>query len=107
MTKIFFRTAAAFLSGLLFCFPASAQRASDDLRIVLIRHAEKPPKGYNLTCQGLNRSLQLSSLLYTRFGLPVSTYVPTMAQGDSTKHARMFQTVVPFASKYNLILTTT
>jgi hypothetical protein len=77
-----------------------------DLKVVLIRHAEKPAKGYNLTCQGLNRSLQLAPLLHSRFGLPSAIYVPALGQGDTTKHARMFQTIVPFAAKYNLLIST-
>ncbi|HMI63613.1 MAG TPA: hypothetical protein VK518_22005 [Puia sp.] len=95
--------AAALLGSLLFILHVSAQNS--DLKIVLIRHAEKPAKGYNLTCQGLNRSLQLVPLLHSRFELPTSIYVPNLGQGDTTKHARMFQTIVPFAVKYNLRLT--
>ncbi len=103
MKYAFLRTAAACISSLLFFYTVSAQ--DTQLRIILIRHAEKPKQGDNLTCQGLNRSLQLPHLLYTRFGLPTATYIPAMALGDSTKHSRMFQTVIPFAVKYNLALT--
>ena len=105
MNKIIRMTAAAFLSSLLSYFPASAQSVAHDLKVILIRHAEKPKQGDNLTCQGLNRSLQLPNLLHTRFGLPTATYIPAMALGDSTKHSRMFQTIIPFAVKYNLALT--
>jgi hypothetical protein len=97
-------TAAALLGALLSFHRLNAQ--STDLRIVLLRHAEKPKKGDNLTCQGLNRALKLPPLLHSRFGLPVATYVPAMGLGDSTKHSRMFQTIQPFAVKYNLPLTT-
>jgi hypothetical protein len=103
MKYAFLRTAAACISSLLFFYTVSAQ--DTQLRIILIRHAEKPQKGDNLTCQGLNRSLELPHLLYTRFGLPTTTYIPAMALGDSTKHSRMFQTIIPFAVKYNLPLT--
>ena len=103
MKYAFLRTAAAYISSLLFFYTVSAQ--DTQLRIILIRHAEKPQKGDNLTCQGLNRSLELPQLLYTRFGLPAATYIPAMALGDSTKHSRMFQTIIPFAVKYNLALT--
>jgi hypothetical protein len=103
MKYAFLRTAAACISSLLFFYTASAQ--DNQLRIILIRHAEKPPKGDNLSCQGLNRSLELPHLLYTRFGLPAATYIPSMALGDSTKHSRMFQTIIPFAVKFNLPLT--
>jgi hypothetical protein len=114
MNKGFLRTAAACISSLLFFYLSSAQvgqaptgsaaSVSEDgqLRIVLIRHAEKPKKGDNLTCQGINRSMQLPAVLHSRFGLPVAIYVPAMAFGDSTKHSRMFKTIVPFATQYHL-----
>ena len=70
--------------------------------VVIIRHAEKPLKGKNLNCQGLNRSLKLPAVLYSKFGIPGSIYVPSLDNNESTGHARMFQTVIPFAAKYNL-----
>ena len=105
MTKKNLQKAAALLGSLLFSLAAFTQ--NNDLQVVLIRHAEKPLKGYNLTCQGINRSLQLVPVLHTRFGEPSAIYVPAMGQGDTTKHARMFQTIVPFAAKYNLLIHTT
>lgn len=129
MNNVFLRTAAAFLSSLLFycttpgqrepaasaATPASAVSTAPgdtavrtaaigdaQLKVILIRHAEKPRKGDNLTCQGVNRSMELTPVLYSRFGLPVAIYVPAMHFGDNTKHSRMFQTIVPFAAKYNL-----
>ena len=129
MNNVFLRTAAAFLSSLLFycttpgqrepaasaATPASAVSTAPgdtavrtaaigdaQLKVILIRHAEKPKKGDNLTCQGVNRSMELTPVLYSRFGLPVAIYVPAMHFGDNTKHSRMFQTIVPFAAKYNL-----
>ena len=104
MYRMFFCKAAALAGSLLFCLGVVAQ--SSDLRVVLIRHAEKPAKGYNLTCQGINRSLQLVPVLHSRFGLPSAIFVPALGQGDTTKHARMFQTIVPFAAKYNLLIST-
>jgi hypothetical protein len=104
MYRVFFCKAAALMGSLLFSMNVLAQ--SGDLKVVLIRHAEKPAKGYNLTCQGLNRSLQLVPVLHSRFGLPSAIYVPALGQGDTTKHARMFQTIVPFAAKYNLLIST-
>lgn len=101
--KRLFKT-AALAGSLLFSLRAAAQNS--DLRVVLIRHAEKPAKGYNLTCQGINRSLGLVPVLYSRFGLPAAIYVPALGQGDTTKHSRMFETIVPFASKYNLLIST-
>jgi len=93
-----FRT--AILVGCLFVSARSFAQ-SGDLRVVLLRHAEKPWKGGGLTCQGMNRSQELVGLLYSRFGLPGAIYVPNKGKGD-TKRSRMYQTILPFASKYRL-----
>ncbi|HVU94047.1 MAG TPA: hypothetical protein VHE34_02445 [Puia sp.] len=110
MDNLSFLRVAAFTGSLLFCLGffgiERAVAQGSDLRVVLIRHAEKPAKGYNLTCQGMNRSLELVPVLYSRFGLPAAIYVPALGQGDTTKHSRMFETIVPFASKYNLLIST-
>ena len=74
----------------------------EQLKVIFIRHGEKPLKGDNLTCQGLNRSLQLPTIISSKFGVPDFIYVPSLAVGQSTKHSRMFQTIVPLAVKYNL-----
>ena len=79
---------------------ASAQ--APNLKLVFIRHGEKPLKGDNLTCQGLNRALLLPDLINKKFGVPSFLFVPGLALGESTKHARMFQTITPVAIKYNL-----
>lgn len=87
----------------LLSFSGIAQAAPDNnLKVVMIRHGEKPDPGDNLSCQGENRALQLPAVLYQKFNIPAYTYVPTLGQGKATKHARMFQTVSPFAIKYNL-----
>lgn len=78
--------------------------STTDLKVILIRHGEKPEKGGNLTCRGLNRSLQLPAMIQSKFGIPDYTYVPTLKMGDKTSHARMFETVVPIAVKYNLTI---
>lgn len=75
---------------------------SADLKIVFIRHAEKPLKGDNLNCQGINRSLKLPAVITTKFGVPDKIFVPGLGLGEATRHSRMFQTVVPLAAKYNL-----
>jgi len=72
------------------------------LKIVFIRHGEKPEKGGNLTCKGLNRSLMLPALINSKFGVPNYVYVPTLKMAEKTGHARMFETVIPLAAKYNL-----
>jgi len=79
---------------------ASAQ--TTNLKLIFIRHGEKPLKGDNLTCQGLNRALLLPNLISKKFGVPAYLFVPGLALGESTRHARMFQTISPLAIKYNL-----
>src|SRR5579863_10187493 len=88
------------MGGLWVCAqnkPAESQNRA--LRIVFIRHGEKPEKGSNLTCKGLNRSLQLPAVITKKFGVPDFIYVPSMKQSEKTTHARMFETVVPLAAK--------
>jgi hypothetical protein len=79
----------------------SCQKAGG-LRVVIIRHGEKPDNGDNLNCQGLNRSMALPKVLYAKFGVASQIYIPTVNAGDQTKSARMFQTITPYAAKYNL-----
>lgn len=79
----------------------SCQKAGG-LKIVIIRHGEKPADGDNLNCQGLNRSLALPKVLYSKFGIASAIYVPEINGGDQTKSGRMFQTITPYAVKYNL-----
>jgi len=90
------RIALIVLCFLCFTFFSFAQT------VVIIRHAEKPLQGKNLNCQGLNRSLKLPAVLYSKFGIPGNVYVPSLDNNISTGHARMFQTVIPLAAKYNL-----
>ncbi|MDX1914943.1 MAG: histidine phosphatase family protein [Methylophilus sp.] len=75
---------------------------SDQLKVVIIRHGEKPADGDNLSCQGLNRALQLPKVLIKKFNRPDDIYVPSLNMGKETTHARMLQTVTPLAIQYNL-----
>lgn len=77
-----------------------------NLRVIIIRHGEKPPDkdAYDLSCQGMNRALQLPNVLHQKFGKPDYVYVPSLTCGTFTDHARMFQTVTPFAVKYDLTI---
>ena len=70
--------------------------------MVIIRHGEKPDEGDNLSCQGLHRALQLPAVLYNKIGRPDAIFVPSLKMGKSTSGARMYQTIIPFAIKYNL-----
>ncbi|MBS1510837.1 MAG: histidine phosphatase family protein [Bacteroidetes bacterium] len=72
------------------------------MKVVIIRHAEKPAKGDNLNCQGLNRSRLLPNVMVSKFGIPSFCYVPSLSADSATKHARMFQTITPLAAQYNL-----
>jgi hypothetical protein len=78
------------------------------LKVVIIRHGEKPDSGDNLSCQGQYRALKLADVLTKQIGKPDFTYVPTIGTGKShTTSVRMFQTVSPFAIKHNLIVNST
>ncbi|NOW94685.1 histidine phosphatase family protein [Mucilaginibacter sp. SG564] len=94
---------SSFILLICACFiTTTAFSQSSDLKIILIRHAEKPVKGDNLTCQGVNRSLKLPAVINAKFGVPAYLFVPAMGLGEATKHSRMFQTIIPLAAKYNL-----
>ena len=80
--------------------------ANIPLRVVIIRHGEKPDSGYNLSCQGYNRSLELPGVITSLFGVPDYTYVPNIRTGISTRSVRMYQTIVPFAVQYDLMINT-
>ena len=100
MKKLRFLRATAFVLLLLSGLTAGAQTKT--LRLIFIRHAERPEDGDNLTCQGLNRSLQLPGLIVKKFGKPDNIYVPAVESGEVTKRARMLETVTPLVVKYGL-----
>ena len=77
------------------------------LRIILIRHGEKPAEGDNLSCAGFNRSVKLPAVLKAKFGIPDYIYVPAPSTGKRTSNCRMLQTILPFAIKNNLPINTT
>ncbi len=88
-------------------FTIKAVNAQDKgLKLVFIRHAERPGDGDNLNCKGFNRSMMLPALIMKKFGKPDNIYVPELNSGKSTKRGRMFQTISPFAIKYNLPINT-
>lgn len=84
--------------------PATAKVPT--LRVILIRHGEKPEEGDNLTCAGLNRALALPAVLGKLLPMsPDYTYVPLIGtDGKKTTSVRMFQTVTPYAVLHNLTL---
>jgi len=79
---------------------------TNDLRVVLIRHGEKPEDGDNLSCSGLNRALKLPEVIKNKYGIPDYIYVPAPGTGKKTKNCRMLQTATPLAVKYNLNINT-
>ncbi|MDJ0365726.1 histidine phosphatase family protein [Hymenobacter sp. H14-R3] len=76
------------------------------MRIIIIRHGEKPEEGDNLSCAGLNRALALPTVLDRLMPTPPDyTYVPLIGtDSENTSTARMFQTVTPYAVQHNLIV---
>lgn len=101
-----FTCALLFLLGISISASACSKPGHNDLRIILIRHGEKPDNGDNLSCAGLNRALKLSEVLKNKFGIPDYIYAPSPATGKQTKNCRMLQTIMPFAVKYNLNINT-
>src|ERR1700709_617507 len=90
------------LLALFNCCLFTTCYSQKNLKIVIIRHGEKPDDGDNLNCQGLNRSLALPRVLYNKFGVASYLFVPVISGGKKTKSGRMFQTITPYAIKYNL-----
>ena len=84
----------------------SVGRAIPDnsLIVVIIRHGERASSNHNLSCKGLNRALQLPAVLDKRFPKIDHAFVPALGRDKYTSHARMFQTVSPFAIKNKLLI---
>ena len=76
------------------------------LRIVIIRHGEKPTEGDNLSAEGLARALALPDVLNNLLPRPPDfTYVPCIGTDkDQTTRVRMMQTVLPYAVQHNLTI---
>lgn len=105
MKKYFYFIFSVFI--IIGSFHCSSQSSPTQLnKIIIVRHGEKPDVGDNLSCEGFNRSMQLPAVLQKKFGLPNSIFVPSLNQGKATKVARMYQTVVPLAVKYNIDVNT-
>jgi len=101
------------VSTLLFILVMTAansfgQKISPDikLKVIIIRHGEKPSTGDNLCPKGLDRANLLPPVLDKIVGTPDFTYVPQVNTGKTTRSVRMLQTVTPFAVEHNLVLNT-
>ena len=106
MPSVFWR--CSVVCGVLaIALSSFATEPNHDLRVVIIRHGEKPLKGENLTCQGENRARKLPAVIHRKVGVPDFTYVPALTTGESTLHSRMFQTVTPLAIRDNLKINST
>jgi hypothetical protein len=75
---------------------------NNSLAVVIIRHGEKASNNHNLSCKGQNRALQLPAVLDKKFPNINHAFVPALGRNKFTSHARMFQTVTPFAIKKQL-----
>ena len=93
--KNFLKTALAAL--IILCLNNSCSAQTGLQRVVIIRHAEKPESGDNLSCKGFNRSLQLTTVLYNKFNVPDKIFVSSVGNGKSANQLRMLQTITPFA----------
>jgi hypothetical protein len=89
---------------LFISMQAISQHAS--LKVVLIRHGEKNDATGNLSCQGLHRALSLPAVLNAKFARPTHIYAPSLNDKKITGHARMFQTITPFAVQDSLAIDT-
>jgi hypothetical protein len=89
-----------------------ASNARAEQTIVFFRHAEKPASGLGqLTCQGLNRALQLPDVLFARFGKPDWAYAPNpnVKIDDATGsyyYVRPLTTIEPTAIRAGLSVNT-
>jgi hypothetical protein len=99
---IFFSVAIVYCGS---CFSQSNPTVTVK-KIIFIRHGEKPEQGDNLSCKGLNRSLQLPAVLLKKFGVVDHILVPALKNGNSTNHSRMFQTISPYAIQQHLNINT-
>jgi hypothetical protein len=102
-----FRLFIALLAASL-CAAAHAETETNISRIVLLRHAEKPPAGLGqLSCRGLRRALELPSVLFDLFGRPGKIIAPDPAHtkpdhGVNYAYIRPLATIEPAAIRFGL-----
>lgn len=98
MSRTFFRVLCV-----LALTSAGGATLSAEQTIVFFRHGEKPSGGLGqLTCQGLNRALELPRVLLDKFGTPDYLYAPNPAvkmndPAGSFYYVRPLATIEPVA----------
>jgi hypothetical protein len=92
---------------------AAAAQAPNVERIIFVRHGEKPAGNFGqLTCQGLNRSLELPRVLLARYGKPDFIFAPDPKQLPNNPHRskydylRALATIEPTAIQLSLPVNT-
>jgi hypothetical protein len=101
------------VSALLLSLESSesrAQPADGTQTLVFLRHAEKPEGGLGqLNCQGLNRAIDLSTLLPEKFGKADYVFAPNPTRNveegeldNSYSYIRPLMTISPAAIKLGL-----
>lgn len=102
--------AAAAVPLALDVVESRAQTVDGTQTLVFLRHAEKPGEGLGqLNCQGLNRALDLATLLPERFGKAdyvfaanPSRHVEEGSQDQSYSYIRPLMTITPSAIRLGL-----
>jgi hypothetical protein len=97
-----FRTLVYLFFSAVVSLAGQSCAQSTALKLVFIRHAERPDNGENLSCAGFNRSVLLPAVLSRKFTLPADIFIPSIKPGNVTKRSRMLETILPYAIKYNL-----
>lgn len=97
----------AFILLFISIFSMTAQLPALPAQVIIIRHAEKPPQGNELSLKGKERAAALvpyftetESLILN--GTPIAIYAMAAPKGDSS--LRPIQTVKPLAEKLGLTL---
>jgi len=98
------------LIGLFTVFCVVRSALSQPAEVIIIRHAEKPPEGNELTLQGRERAAALvpyfrETAELLEFNAPVAIYVPLPKNENSS--IRSAQTVAPLAIALHLTLNST
>jgi hypothetical protein len=102
---------ALAITGLLSLHPTALLAAEQT--IVFLRHGEKPDRGLGqLSCQGLNRSLALASVMAKMFPKPVVIFAPNPNKqkqdgGQLYNYVRPLATIEPTAIALGLPVDTT